>query len=64
MSNLVALHDDVAPGIGALTEPMAVAVRGLAFARITPGEPVLVLGAGTIGLLAAALVRDNRQPDL
>ena len=58
VGNLVPLDGDVAPEIGALTEPIAVAVRGLGFARIRPGESVLVLGAGTIGLLAAALARE------
>ena len=36
---------------------MAVAVRGAGHARITSDDTVLVLGAGTIGLLSAAVAR-------
>ncbi|MDR3472226.1 MAG: alcohol dehydrogenase catalytic domain-containing protein [Devosia sp.] len=38
---------------GALIEPLAVALRGVARAGIGPGTKVLVLGAGPIGLAAA-----------
>jgi 2-desacetyl-2-hydroxyethyl bacteriochlorophyllide A dehydrogenase len=37
-----------------LAEPAAVAMRGIRRARLEPGERVLVVGAGSIGLLAAA----------
>jgi (R,R)-butanediol dehydrogenase/meso-butanediol dehydrogenase/diacetyl reductase len=37
---------------GALVEPLAVALHGLAMARIEPGANVLVQGAGPIGLSA------------
>jgi threonine dehydrogenase-like Zn-dependent dehydrogenase len=36
---------------------MAVAVRGVALARLQASDTVLVLGAGTIGLLSAAAAR-------
>ncbi len=39
-----------------LTEPAAVVYRGLTRAAIAPGSRVLVIGDGTIGLLAAYLV--------
>ncbi|KHK89093.1 alcohol dehydrogenase catalytic domain-containing protein [Novosphingobium malaysiense] len=35
---------------GALTEPLAVSLHGVAMAQIKPGQPVLVLGAGAISL--------------
>ena len=57
LANLVALSADVGPGVGVLAEPMAVAVRGVGHARITADDTVLVLGAGTIGLLSAAVAR-------
>ena len=57
LPNLVALAADVGPGVGVLTEPMAVAVRGAGHARIGRDDTVLVLGAGTIGLLTAAVAR-------
>lgn len=49
------------PGVsmeaGALVEPASVVLRGLSLMDIEPGSRVLVIGAGTIGLLAAHLVR-------
>src|SRR5690606_5283946 len=49
--------DDVA--VAALTEPLAVALRGVGLADIEADTRVLVLGAGTIGLGAALLARDR-----
>jgi threonine dehydrogenase-like Zn-dependent dehydrogenase len=50
----------IAPSVAAedavLTEPAAVVYRGLTRAAIAPGSRVLVIGDGTIGLLAAYLV--------
>jgi threonine dehydrogenase-like Zn-dependent dehydrogenase len=44
---------DLDPIIAALTEPMAVAVHGLRQGQLQAGQRVLVLGAGTVGLLTA-----------
>lgn len=41
----------------ALVEPLAIALAGLARRLPAPGAPVLVLGAGTIGLAAVAAAR-------
>ena len=57
LTNLVPLSPAVGPGVGVLAEPMAVAVRGVGHARLTADDIVLVLGAGTIGLLTAAVAR-------
>ncbi|MEO5898678.1 MAG: alcohol dehydrogenase catalytic domain-containing protein [Ilumatobacteraceae bacterium] len=54
--NLVPLGD-VGPEVGMLAEPMAVAVRGVGLAGLAADETVLVLGAGTIGLLAALIAQ-------
>jgi 2-desacetyl-2-hydroxyethyl bacteriochlorophyllide A dehydrogenase len=43
--------------LGGLTEPLAVAVHALRLARLEPGDRVLVLGGGTIGLMAVAAAR-------
>jgi 2-desacetyl-2-hydroxyethyl bacteriochlorophyllide A dehydrogenase len=43
--------------LGALAEPMAVTVHALRLAGVAAGTPVLVLGAGTIGQLAAVAAR-------
>ena len=42
---------------GCLTEPLAVAIHGLERARAEPGEDVIVVGLGPIGLLAIAALR-------
>lgn len=47
----------LAVGDAFLAEPAAVAVRGVRRARLTPGERVLVVGGGTIGLLAAVAAK-------
>jgi L-iditol 2-dehydrogenase len=44
-------------GLGALVEPAAVAVHALHLAKLSAGERVLVLGGGSIGLLAALAAR-------
>jgi 2-desacetyl-2-hydroxyethyl bacteriochlorophyllide A dehydrogenase len=43
--------------VGALTEPLAVAVHAARLANVRLGDRVLVLGAGTIGLLSVAAAR-------
>jgi L-iditol 2-dehydrogenase len=40
---------------GALVEPLSVALHASDRARLEPGSTVLVFGAGTVGLLCAAL---------
>jgi threonine dehydrogenase-like Zn-dependent dehydrogenase len=46
------LPDGVPPTAGPLVEPLAVVVRGLRRGRIESGQRVVILGAGTIGLLS------------
>ena len=60
VENLVPLGD-VPVDVGVLAEPMAVSVRGVGLARLQPDETVLVLGAGTIGLLAALVARQTNE---
>jgi threonine dehydrogenase-like Zn-dependent dehydrogenase len=49
---------------GALVEPLAVAVHGLRQVRLEAGERVLVLGAGTIGLMAIVAARAMGAADV
>ncbi|KAI2626022.1 GroES-like protein [Hypomontagnella submonticulosa] len=42
---------------GALIEPLAVAVHIVRQAAVTPGQSVVVMGAGPVGLLCAAVAR-------
>ncbi len=50
---LLPLPESVDPALGALVEPGGNALRALRGAALKPGERLLVLGAGTIGLLVA-----------
>jgi threonine dehydrogenase-like Zn-dependent dehydrogenase len=49
------------PGVplesGALVEPASVVFRGLSVMDLQPGAHIVIIGAGTLGLLAAHLVR-------
>lgn len=49
------LPDTVGPTLGALVEPGGNAVRAAAGASLAPGERLLVLGPGTIGLSVAGI---------
>ncbi len=51
------LPSSLDPGDGALAEPIAVCVRGLRLGGIRQGDRVVVLGAGTIGLVSLLLAR-------
>lgn len=44
---------------GALVEPLSVAVHACRRAVLTPGKKVLVLGAGTVGMMVAAVARSK-----
>ncbi|HJU11861.1 MAG TPA: alcohol dehydrogenase catalytic domain-containing protein [Candidatus Binataceae bacterium] len=46
------LPEGIPPAAGALTEPLAVCVRGLQRGRIESGQRIVILGAGTIGLMS------------
>lgn len=54
---LFSLPDSVDDRAGTLVEPLAVAIRAVDLARVARDEPVLVLGAGPIGLLTALVLR-------
>jgi L-iditol 2-dehydrogenase len=56
-ANLLALPGHLGMAEGALVEPLAVALHSLEFAAIRPGDTVVVLGAGPIGLLTVALLK-------
>jgi L-iditol 2-dehydrogenase len=54
---LFKLDDHITYEAGSMMEPLAVACRGVNHAGDLAGKNVLVVGAGTIGLLVAALVK-------
>jgi len=51
------LPDNVSLQEGALIEPLAVAVHICKQAQITPGQSVVIMGAGPVGLLCAAVAK-------
>jgi threonine dehydrogenase-like Zn-dependent dehydrogenase len=51
------LPEDLAPGVSALAEPMAVAVHGIRRGAFVHGQRVLVLGAGNVGLATLVAAR-------
>jgi len=52
------LGENTTMPMGALAEPLAVGVHSVRIARIEPGDRVLVLGAGTIGLLTLVAAQE------
>jgi threonine dehydrogenase-like Zn-dependent dehydrogenase len=52
---LVPLPDSVGPAMGAMVEPGGNALRAVRAAGLAPGERLLVVAAGTIGLLVALI---------
>jgi (R,R)-butanediol dehydrogenase / meso-butanediol dehydrogenase / diacetyl reductase len=60
---LFSLPDSVDDRAGTLVEPLAVAIRAVDLADVKPDEPVLVLGAGPIGLLTALVLRHRGVGD-
>jgi threonine dehydrogenase-like Zn-dependent dehydrogenase len=59
--NLVPLPSGLPVQVACLVEPLAVAVHGIAQARVTPNDRVLVIGAGAIGLAVAAVLGGRGQ---
>ena len=51
------LSGDVDPALGALAEPLAVGLHAVRLAAVSGEDTVLVLGAGTIGLLTVAAAK-------
>jgi threonine dehydrogenase-like Zn-dependent dehydrogenase len=51
------LPEGLAPEVACLAEPLSVAIHGLRRAGVRPGEDAIVLGLGSIGLLATAALR-------
>ncbi|KAF2105350.1 chaperonin 10-like protein [Lophiotrema nucula] len=51
------LPDDVSLDLGAILEPLGVAIHGSRRAQLVAGASVLVFGAGAVGLLVAAMAK-------
>jgi L-iditol 2-dehydrogenase len=57
LTRVTRLPDRITAAEGALLEPLSVAIHGVRRAALGPGSNVLVLGAGPVGLLLAAMLR-------
>jgi L-iditol 2-dehydrogenase len=55
--NLMPIQEGVNPAVAALIEPFACVVRGQNPLHIQPGDAVLVMGAGPIGIMHLLLAR-------
>jgi len=53
------LPDHISFDAAALLEPLSVAIHSLNRAAVAPGSTALVIGAGTVGLLVAAMARHS-----
>ncbi|KAH7399169.1 chaperonin 10-like protein [Phaeosphaeria sp. MPI-PUGE-AT-0046c] len=51
------LPEEVSLDLGALLEPLGVAIQASKRAQLSPGSTVLVFGAGAVGLLVAAMAK-------
>jgi (R,R)-butanediol dehydrogenase/meso-butanediol dehydrogenase/diacetyl reductase len=64
VSSLIKLPDGMSARIGALIEPLAVAVHGVARATLENVQLAVVLGAGPIGLLTALVAQARGIPQV
>ncbi|MCD4672648.1 MAG: alcohol dehydrogenase catalytic domain-containing protein [Anaerolineaceae bacterium] len=55
--NCIPIPEEMPDDIAAMAEPLAVMVRGVRRGRVTVGDLVTVVGAGTIGLMGIAVAR-------
>lgn len=62
--SLVRLSTDMPPNVGAILEPLAVAVHGVSRAPVQASTTAAVLGAGPIGLLTALVARARGVPEV
>jgi L-iditol 2-dehydrogenase len=56
-SNVLPLPDEVDDEAAALLEPLSVAMKGCLLGGLAPGDSVLIMGAGAIGLAAVRVAR-------
>jgi len=54
--NLLSIPDDLPDALASMTEPLACVLHGVARSNITPGDRVVVLGDGAIGLMFVAVI--------
>jgi L-iditol 2-dehydrogenase len=55
--NVIKINEDIDPAVAALMEPFACVLRGQDALHIQPGEVVLIIGAGPIGVMHTKLAK-------
>ena len=55
--NVIPINEDVDPAVAALLEPFACVLRGQNAVHMVPGEVVLIIGAGPIGVMHTKLAK-------
>jgi L-iditol 2-dehydrogenase len=58
VNRLYKINDDIPYNVGGFLEPISTVVHGVKRARIVPGDNVLVIGAGNLGLINAQVARE------
>ncbi len=58
--NLLAIPDGVPYGLAAMTEPLACVLHGAARSEVKPGDNVIVIGDGAIGLMFVAALASGK----
>ncbi len=61
---IIKLPDEISDEVGALIEPIAVAVHTLRETHFTPGDNAIIFGCGTIGLCLALTLRQFGAGDM
>ncbi len=64
VNSLLRLPAEMSPFVGAVVEPLAVAVHGVSLSPIDSAKHVVVMGAGPIGLLTALVARSRGVPSV
>lgn len=64
VSSLLKLPPTMSPFVGAVVEPLAVAVHGVSLAPIAQTNVAVVLGAGPIGLLTGLVAKSRGVPSV
>jgi L-iditol 2-dehydrogenase len=62
--NLLSLADDLAYELAAMTEPLACVLHGVARSGVKPGDRVVLLGDGAIGLMFVAKLALERNVEV
>ncbi|MGD0227620.1 MAG: alcohol dehydrogenase catalytic domain-containing protein [Terriglobia bacterium] len=57
--NLIKISESLTSDVGAMIEPLAVGIHSFSRIPIQPEDTVLILGAGTIGLVTALVARER-----